>query len=153
MKGLAFRPARADDLPAIVALLADDPLGRTRESAGTGEPGPAYRDAFAAIDADPNHELIVGEAHGRIVAVLQLSFLPNLTYRGGWRAQIEGVRVASEARGQGIGGALIERAIARARARSCVLVQMTSDKERPDAIRFYRRLGFVASHEGLKCLL
>lgn len=140
-------------MPAIVALLADDPLGQARETLVDKEAEPAYREAFAAIDADPNHELIVGEGDGRIVATLQLSFLPNLTYRGGRRAQIEGVRVAAEARGGGIGAELIQWAIERAREKSCVLVQLTSDKQRPAAIRFYKKLGFVASHQGMKLML
>lgn len=147
---LVIRAARRADLPAIVALLADDPLGQTRERADAGAPAPEYQAAFAAIDADPNHELIVAQTDDRVVASLQLSFLPNLTYRGGWRAQIEGVRVARDARGRGVGAALILHALARAREKSCVLVQLTSDRKRPEAIRFYQRLGFVASHEGMK---
>ena len=144
-----FRPARADDVPRIVALLADDPLGARREDARDPLP-PAYHAAFAAIDADPNNELIVADAGGAVVGVLQLTCIPYLTYRGGWRALIEGVRVAASHRGAGLGEALLRHAIARARERGCHLVQLTSDKQRPDALRFYERLGFVASHEGFK---
>ncbi len=95
----------------------------------------------------------MAESEGRVVATLQLSFLPNLTYQGGWRAQIEGVRVARDQRGRGLGRQLIQWAIERARARFCVLVQLTTDKKRPAAIRFYRDLGFEPSHEGMKFIL
>ena len=146
---LIVRKARRTDVEAIVGMLADDALGAQREE--LTEPLPhAYHEAFAAIDADPNHELVVGEARGEIVATLQLSYLPYLTYRGGWRAQIEAVRVASEHRGGGVGGDMIRWAIARARERGCHVVQLTTDKMRPDAQRFYEGLGFRATHEGLK---
>jgi GNAT superfamily N-acetyltransferase len=146
---LAFRRARRGDLPAIVHLLADDPLGAQRE-ADTWPLPASYGAAFDAIDADPNQELVVAECGGAVVGVLQLTFIPSLTYRGGWRALIEGVRVAAALRSAGVGQRLFEWAIARARERGCHLLQLTSDKARPDAIRFYERLGFVASHEGLK---
>jgi len=131
-------------------LLADDPLGARRED--LTDPLPAtYWSAFERISQDPNHVLLVAEAeNGSLVGVLQLSFLPYLTYRGGWRAQIEGVRVARSQRGTGLGQLLIEAAVARARAHGCHLVQLTTDKERPDAIRFYERIGFRSSHEGMK---
>lgn len=147
---LNFRRATRDDLSAIVKLLADDPLGARRES--FMDPLPAsYAAAFAAIDRDPNQELVVVDAPDQPVAgVLQLTLIPYLTYRGGWRAQIEGVRVAANLRSVGVGEQLFRWAIQRARDRGCHLVQLTSDKARPDAIRFYERLGFVASHEGLK---
>lgn len=145
-----FRHATRDDLAAIVALLADDPLGAMRETLATPLP-PAYLQAFDAIDANPDHELVVAEAgDGRVVGVLQLSFIPGLTHRGAWRAQVEGVRVAAGLRASGVGRSLLDWAIRRAAARGCRMVQLTSDKSRPDAIRFYERLGFVASHEGLK---
>lgn len=147
--GIRFRPARRADLPAIVGLLADDPLGARRES--PGEPlVRGYGEAFDAIARDPNNELVVAEADERIVAVLQLTFIPSITYRGSWRALIEGVRVAADRRAGGLGRALFQWAIARAASRGCQLVQLTSDKARPDAIRFYEQLGFVASHEGMK---
>jgi GNAT superfamily N-acetyltransferase len=146
---LAFRRARRGDLPAIVHLLADDPLGAQRE-ADTWPLPASYGAAFDAIDADPNQELVVAECGDAVVGVLQLTFIPSLTYRGGWRALIEGVRVAAALRSAGVGQRLFEWAIARARERGCHLLQLTSDKARPDAIRFYERLGFVASHEGLK---
>lgn len=144
-----IRVARQADLQAIVRLLADDKLGQSRET--YSEPLPdAYTDAFAAIDRDPENALIVAEEAGAIIGVLQLTFIPHLTYTGGVRAQIEGVRIDSAYRGQGIGRKLFEWAITRARARGCHLVQLTADKQRPDAHRFYETLGFKASHEGMK---
>ena len=144
-----LRPAQSDDLPAIIALLADDPLGATRESAGDAV-APSYEEAFRAIDADPNHQLLVADLEGEVVGVLQLSFLPHLTYEGGWRAQIEGVRIAAEHRSKGLGRVLVEGAIQRGQERGCHLVQLTTDRRRPEALRFYESLGFVASHEGMK---
>ena len=110
----------------------------------------AYWRAFDAIDADPNNELVVAVQGGDLVGMLQLTFIPSLTYQGGWRALIEGVRVAGAQRSSGIGRRLVTWAVERARERGCRLVQLTSDKARPDAIRFYESLGFVASHEGMK---
>lgn len=144
-----FRRAVRADLATIVKLLADDTLGSGREELADELPS-SYVAAFEAIERDANHELIVADREGRVTGVLQLTFLPNLTYRGGWRAQIEGVRVAAEERGRGLGAALLRHAIARARERGCVLVQLTSDKRRTDAIRFYEGLGFEATHEGMK---
>jgi ribosomal protein S18 acetylase RimI-like enzyme len=146
---LVIRRAVREDLPAIVQLLADDRLGATREADVVPLPA-SYSAAFEAIDRDPNHVLVVADAGGRVVGVLQLTFLPYLTYQGSWRGLIEGVRVASDQRSSGIGRQLIEWAIDRAREHRCRIVQLTSDKSRRDAIRFYERLGFVASHEGLK---
>lgn len=145
-----FRKAHSGDLPAIVALLADDPLGAAREIA-TGRTDRAYLDAFAAIDADSNQLLAVAvDDDDRVIGCLQLSFIPGLSRTGMWRGQIESVRIAANHRGSGLGAAMIEWAVEQARARGCGLVQLTSDKRRPDAIRFYDKLGFVASHEGLK---
>jgi GNAT superfamily N-acetyltransferase len=149
---LAFRRATRDDVAAIVALLADDPLGARREVATSPLPDGYYR-AFEAIDHDGNNELVVVQSGARMVGVLQMTFIPSITYQGGWRALIEGVRVAAPLRSSGVGRALFEWAIARARERGCHLVQLTSDKSRPEAIRFYEGLGFVASHEGLKLQL
>ncbi len=130
-------------------LLADDALGALREACA--EPLPAsYLYAFEAIDRDGNNELVVAERQGRLAGVLQITFIPYLTYQGGWRALIEGVRVAAALRSSGVGREMFEWAIARAKQRGCHLVQLTSDKARPDAIRFYEGLGFIASHEGLK---
>jgi GNAT superfamily N-acetyltransferase len=146
---LVFRRATRADVDAIVRMLADDPLGAKRETYTVPLPDTYYR-AFDAIDHDPNNELVVVESAGRVIGVLQLTFIPYLTYRGGWRALIEGVRIAVEARNSGIGARMFEWAIARARERGCHLLQLTSDKSRPDAIRFYEKLGFVATHEGFK---
>jgi GNAT superfamily N-acetyltransferase len=144
-----FRRARADDVPDIVRLLADDPLGATRERYESPLPE-SYARAFRAIEQDANNELVVACRGERVVGVLQLTYIPSLTYQGGWRALIEGVRVDSGERSQGLGKTLFEWAIARARERGCHMVQLTTDKARPDAKRFYESLGFVASHEGLK---
>jgi GNAT superfamily N-acetyltransferase len=149
---VAFRQARSADLATIVALLADDPIGRGREN-----PGPqldtCYHDAFAAIERDPNQLLAVAERGGQVVGVLQLSFIPGLTRRGMWRGQIEGVRVAAEERGSGVGRAMLEWAVGECRRRGCGLVQLTSDKRRCAAHRFYEALGFEATHQGYKLSL
>ncbi|NKK67087.1 GNAT family N-acetyltransferase [Rhizobium leguminosarum bv. viciae] len=145
-----FRLARLSDLAAIVRLLGDDDLGGAREI--VSDPVDArYLSAFAAIEADANQLLAVAtDAADQVVGCLQLSFLPGLSRTGMWRGQIESVRVASDLRGSGLGAQFIEWAIAQCAERGCGLVQLTSDKARGDAIRFYERLGFVASHEGLK---
>jgi ribosomal protein S18 acetylase RimI-like enzyme len=148
-----FREARREDLAAIVQLLANDSLGTWRESLDDGAFPDAYARAFDAIAADPRNVIIVGDRDGEVVACLQLTFIPGLTYTGGERAQIEGVRVDASLRGGGVGKALIGYAISLARQRGCVLVQLTTDKRRPDALAFYRSLGFTASHEGMKLAL
>lgn len=150
MSELTFRRARRDDLPAIVGLLADDPLGSKRENPAE-PPDPRYIAAFAALDADPNQLLAVVEGpDGTILGCLQLSFIPGLTRLGMWRGQIEGVRIAASRRGEGLGQRMFRWAIDECRRRGCGLVQLTTDKARPDAHRFYEGLGFVASHEGMK---
>ena len=141
-----FRDARREDVPAVVALLADDVLGAGREGAADE----AYLAAFEQVQADPRSRLIVAEADGQVAGTLQLSLLPGLSRHGMLRAQIEGVRVAAPHRGQGLGRTMIEWAIGQAREHGCGLVQLTSDKRRHDAVRFYESLGFTASHEGLK---
>jgi ribosomal protein S18 acetylase RimI-like enzyme len=147
-----FRKAIRADLPAIIAMLADDALGAGREDA-SDPPNPAYIEAFEALERDCNQLLAVGEKDGDIVACLQISFIPGLSRLGQWRGQIESVRVAASARGDGLGQQLFEWAIDECRKRGCGLVQLTSDKTRPDAIRFYERLGFKVTHEGLKLSL
>ena len=144
-----FRAARHEDLPAIVKMLADDSLGVQREDPSQMEP---YESAFAAIENDPNNQLLVGE-EDQILGVLQLTFVPGLTYQGGWRAQIEGVRVHSSARSRGIGRKLVRHAIELSVLRGCRMVQLTTDSSRPDALRFYESLGFVATHQGMKLRL
>lgn len=147
-----FRRATLADLPAIVRLLADDPLGAGRER--YAEPLPdEYRRAFDAIERQGGNELIVAVDGGAIVGCLQLTLIPGLSRLGMMRAQIESVRVAGSARGQGLGEAMLRHAIERARQAGCGLVQLTTDKSRPDALRFYERLGFAASHEGMKLSL
>jgi len=136
-----------------VALIAADQLGATRDGVRDDSDRAAYEQAFRAIDADPAHLLLVAESDGQVVGTMQLSFLPGLARRGALRAQIEAVRVAESTRGSGLGAGMMTWAIDEARRRGCALVQLTSDKSRTDAHRFYERLGFVASHEGMKLRL
>jgi GNAT superfamily N-acetyltransferase len=145
----ALRRARPEDLPAIVALLADDILGQAREDAAQPLDS-RYLAAFAAIAADPNQSLMAAEREGEVVATLQLTFLPGLSKKGAWRGLIEAVRVRSDWRGQGLGAELIAWAVETSRARGCAAVQLTTDKRRLDAHRFYERLGFEASHLGYR---
>lgn len=146
---LIFRRATAADLPAVVRLLAEDQLGRTRDD--PSEPlDPAYVAAFERVASNPRDMLLVVESQGRVVGTLQLTILDGISRRGASRGQIEAVRVAAEARGRGIGEALMQHAISLARDAGCRLVQLTTDKRRADAQRFYKRLGFVDSHEGMK---
>jgi GNAT superfamily N-acetyltransferase len=149
MDSIDFRRALASDLPSIIALLADDPLGQARED-GSMPPAASYAAAFEAIDADPNQLLAVVTEGGRVIGTLQITFLPGLSRKGMWRGQIEGVRIAASHRGAGLGGRVLEWAIEQCRAHGCGLVQLTTDRERRDAHRFYDRLGFVASHLGYK---
>lgn len=147
---IAFRIARRDDLPAIVGMLADDVLGQIRE---TGKVDDVYIRAFEAIEAQPGNDVYVGEVDGDVVATAQLTLIPNLSISGTLRAQIEGVRVASSQRGKGTGEALIGFLLSRARDAGAGMVQLTTNKAREDALRFYERLGFEASHEGMKLYL
>jgi len=152
MDDIAFRRATEADIAAIVAMLADDPLGAVREDASTLA-APAYLAAFRAIDADPNQVLAVMTEGGRVVGTLQLIFIAGLSRKGALRGQIEAVRVAAGRRGEGLGQRLFEWAIAECRARGCRTVQLTTDRSRADAHRFYDRLGFEASHIGYKLAL
>jgi GNAT superfamily N-acetyltransferase len=150
---VVLRESTAADLTAIVRLLADDALGAGRESldgAGGLEP---YLAAFRAIDADPSHLLLVATMGRDFVATMQLVFLPGLSRRGALRAQVEAVRVATPHRDRGIGTAVVTWALEEAQRRGCAFVQLTSHKSRVDAHRFYARLGFRASHEGMKLAL
>ena len=148
-----LRRAEAVDLPAIVDLIAADQLGATRDGVNTAEDLAAYQAAFAAIDRDPAHLLMVAQSGPGIVATMQLSFLPGLARRGALRAQIEAVRVHAAFRNRGLGAAMFTWAINESRRRHCALVQLTTDKSRTTAHRFYERLGFAASHEGMKLSL
>ena len=148
---LRHRRAVRGDLPRLLELLADDQLGKNRESVGSNDP--LYKAAFDVIDRDDNQYLLVGEMDGRVIAMMQITFIPGLSRRGASRANIEAVRVDSALRGQGIGGWLIERALELARTRGCRIAQLTSDKRRTEAHAFYGRLGFAATHEGFKRVL
>lgn len=147
-----IRDAAADDLPGIVALYADDRLGAQRELPTDPLPG-EYWAAFAAIERDPNHRLVVLEDRDELVGTLQLTLLPHLTFRGGWRAQIEAVRTASHRRGEGLGRLLLTWAIEQARQASCHVVQLTTNVERGETAGFYRSLGFTPTHVGMKLYL
>lgn len=149
MAPVTFRIATVADLPTILALLADDAIARSR-TGYLAEPTPAVRAAFDEISAASDNELIVGELAGEVIATLQLTYIPGLSRGGMRRALVEAVRVRADLRGQRIGEQLMEDAMARARARGCGLMQLTTDKRRADAHRFYARLGFEASHEGMK---
>lgn len=149
-----IRQATADDLPEIVRMLADDPLGSQREHYIEGQPlAQAYLNAYAEIAADPRQELIVAELDGRVVGTLQITFLRGISFQGGRRMQIEAVRVDRSLRSQGIGQQMMEWVIQHARQQGCFVIQLTTDKSRNDAHRFYERLGFVASHLGMKLRL
>ncbi|MEW2808394.1 GNAT family N-acetyltransferase [Streptomyces massasporeus] len=150
MGDLEIRAAIADDVPAIVAMLADDPLGAQRESPDDLAP---YLSALERLSADPNQHLVVAVREGRVVGTLQLTIVPGLSRRGATRSIVEGVRIHTDERGSGLGTELIEWAIEESRGQGCQLVQLTSDKTRADAHRFYERLGFTASHTGFKLQL
>ncbi|WP_338698357.1 GNAT family N-acetyltransferase [Streptomyces sp. Q6] len=150
MGDLEIRPAAAEDVPAIVAMLADDPLGAQRESPDDLAP---YLAAHARLAADPNQHLVVAVREGRVVGTLQLTVIPGLSRKGATRSVIEGVRVHADERGSGLGTLFIEWAVEESRRQDCQLVQLTSDATRTDAHRFYERLGFVASHVGFKLQL
>ena len=149
---LVFRDAVEADLPMIIGMLADDTLGKNREIAAM-PPADCYCLAFDAIAADPNNRLVLCEKQGEIAGCLQLTFIPGLSRKGMWRAQIESVRTSRTYRGQGIGRLMFEYAIDQARQKNCGLVQLTTDKTRSDAHRFYAALGFTASHDGMKLSL
>ncbi|HZE38513.1 MAG TPA: GNAT family N-acetyltransferase, partial [Stackebrandtia sp.] len=147
MTDFEIRAAVAEDLPAIVAMLADDPLGAARETPHDLAP---YRRAFDALDTDPRQHLLVAARAGRVIGVAQLTVIPGLSRTAMTRGQIEGVRAHADARGAGVGAALIEHAVDLARGAGCGLAQLTTDISRADAHRFYERLGFVKSHYGYK---
>ena len=147
---MTIRKALKEDVSIIVQMIANDELGKLRED--YQEPLPAkYYSAFNNIDKDPNQELVVIENEfGEVIGTLQLSFIQYLTYQGGIRAQIEAVRVHEDYRGKGIGKILFQWAINQSKQKGAHVVQLTTDKKRPDALEFYKTLGFVASHEGMK---
>lgn len=151
MTELAYRPVAAADLPFIMALVIADSVVDTGDDPTAADP--AYRRALAEIDQNPNEEMWIAEDSGVPVGCFQLSFTPGLLRRGAWRATIELVHIVPERRNGGLGGQLIGFAIERCRARHCDIVQLTSNKQRTDAHRFYERLGFARSHEGFKLYL
>lgn len=146
---MKFRPAAIEDLPAIVSMLADDPLGKLREDFTDPLPN-SYLHAFEGIDRDANQELVVLEDEGAVIGTMQLTFLQYLNYCGGIRLQIESVRIHSDHRGKNLGTKMFQWAIERGKERGVHVVQLTTDKQRPDALKFYEKLGFKASHEGMK---
>ncbi|MEU3981531.1 GNAT family N-acetyltransferase [Streptomyces sp. NPDC026672] len=147
MGDLEIRAADADDIPVIVGMLADDPLGAQRESPDDLAP---YQEALERLSADPNQHLVVAVREGRVVGTLQLTIVLGLSRRGATRSIIEAVRIHADERGSGLGTRLIEWAVEESRRLGCQLVQLTSDRTRTDAHRFYERLGFTASHVGFK---
>ncbi len=149
---LFFRLATIDDLADIIKMLVDDKLGATREKF-EDIISEKYISAFNKIIADPNQELTIVELNDNKVATFHLTFIQYLTHQGGLRVQIEAVRTSSDFRGKGIGKKVFEYAIERAKQKNCILLQLTTDKQRPDAIRFYKSIGFVATHEGMKLKL
>jgi len=149
---LLYREAQESDLEALISLLADDQLGSDRENTATPL-DPNYRNAFQSINLDPNNELVVVESGNKIIGMLQLTFIPYLSHQGAWRCLVECVRVHKKFRGQGFGTELLHWAIARAKQKKCFMVQLTSNKQRINALRFYQQLGFTASHEGFKLVL
>ena len=150
MEEFKLRPAKKEDVPAIVAMLADDKLGKTREE--YKEPLPeVYFEAYTNITRDPNQELmVVINSNDDVIGTLQLTFIAYFTYRGGTRAQIEAVRIHKDYRGKGIGKLVFKWCIARAKEKGAHVVQLTTDKKRPEALQFYEDLGFRASHEGMR---
>lgn len=152
MEHIVFRSALLSDVRAIVALLADDELGSQREITGTLL-DQRYVDAFDAIEADANQRLVVVVDGNEVIGTLQISLIPGIARMGAWRGQIEAVRIAAHRRDSGLGHKMFEWAISECRSRACSLVQLTTDKSRTDAHRFYEKLGFTASHEGYKLAL
>jgi ribosomal protein S18 acetylase RimI-like enzyme len=147
-KSVSIRPARREDVPAMIAMLADDHLGRARER--VEDPLPAvYYQAFERVERDQNVTLVVAESEGRVVGCLQLAVLPGISSQGGMRSLLEDVRVATDCRSRGIGEQLVQWAMTEAKARGCNLVELLTHQTRVDAQRFYKRLGFTASHVGM----
>lgn len=144
-----FRLATRDDVDALVAMLADDDLGRQRERYVQPLPQ-AYLDAWSQFEHDPNNEILVAEIDGQLAGMLQFTLIPSLSFQGRPRALVESVRVRADVRGQGIGGQLMRFAIDRARQKGCHVMQLTTHNSRHDAHRFYARLGFQATHQGMK---
>ena len=147
---MEIRDALREDLPAILALVAQDSMSHPGEAAAGSE---GHYRAFEEINSHADHRLVVGTIAGEVVATLQLSYLPGLGFGGAWRAQLEAVRVRRDRRSEGLGAEIVNWAISEARGRGCKLVQLTSNQARVNARRFYERLGFQASHIGMKLYL
>lgn len=152
MANLSVRDAGRDDVPAIVALLADDGLGSGRETVGEEIPN-GYYTAFDAMAATPLVRLLLAEQDGEIVGCMQLNLIPHISMKGGTRAQLQSMRIRSDRRGGGLGAAFVRQAMDIARDAGCILMELTTDNTRPDAHRFYKRLGFQATHIGMKIRL
>lgn len=146
-----LREAKRGDIRRIVEMLADDEIARSRENLDGDMK--SYEAAFAAIQADPNNTLYVWDVGGIATGCVQLTFIPGMSYQGAWIAQVEGVRVDGSLRGQGVGEAMMRAMAEIARKRGCILLQLASNSKRADAIRFYEKLGFVKSHQGMKLKL
>jgi len=152
MTRLTFRPATITDLPFIVGLIVEDSVVATSDDPADAA-DPDYAAALAAIDADPNQEMLIAELAGESVGCFQLTYTPGLMRRGMWRGTVEVVHISATHRNMGLGAEMMQWAIDRCRDRGCGMVQLTSNKKRVDAHRFYRRLGFEQSHEGFKLML
>jgi len=151
-KETTFRLATRADLPSIVHMLVEDDLGSQRERYEDPLPE-SYYTAFEQIDIDPNHELVIAEKNREVIGTLHLMFLPSISFQGGLRAQVESVRVDKNYRNQGVGNEMMNWTIERARDRGAHIVQLTTHQSREDAHRFYERLGFSATHRGMKLSL
>lgn len=148
-RGLRMRDAERQDIPEVIRLLAHDDLGKARENDG-GEDDTAYRTAFDEIERDPKNRLIVADLDGQVVGCMQITTIPHMTFRGGTRLQIEGVRVDHDFRSQDVGGEMMRWAIGLGREAGCHLIQLTTNKTRKEAQRFYEKVGFKPSHIGYK---
>ncbi len=151
-KTLSYRRAKKSDLPQLIKMLADDQLGATREDSSTPL-NPAYISAFEKINSDPNNKLIVVEINNTIIGMLQITYIPYLSHKGAWRCLIEAARIHKDHRSQGYGSEVFKWAIEQAKNKKCHIVQLTSNKEKSSAIRFYKAPGFNATHEGFKLIL
>jgi len=152
MKNLIFEKAEISDLKSIIEMLIEDDLGKSRESL-SGENLKNYKKAFEKINDDKNQFLVIGKIDDEAVATCHLTVIPGLTFNGASRLQIEAVRVKEKFRGQKIGEKMIEFSLDFARKNECKMVQLTTNKARLDAKRFYEKLGFITSHEGMKLMI
>jgi N-acetylglutamate synthase-like GNAT family acetyltransferase len=152
-ESLIFRKAKQNDLLAVLRLLAQDELGSQREIFYPNEIAPCYNTAFEEIDIDPNQALMVVENSNKIIGTCHLTFMPSLTFQGSKRMNIEAVRIDQAFRNQGIGEWMIQQSIKLAKERGCKIIQLTTNKKRSQAKKFYEKIGFQATHEGMKLFL